>query len=119
MKTVLSIVLFGLFAQAHAETQLVMGKEQGVRAAFCESQADAEAVARADSEEGIPKAREILAERACGLGTAYVQPRRVTFSGKTERGATVRVFEVVVELGDTKHTVYMIADTEVVGLVET
>jgi hypothetical protein len=31
----------------------------------------------------------------------------------------VRVFEVVVELGDAKHTVYMIADTEVVGLVET
>ena len=123
MKTALSIALFASFgfaAHARADNHLVFGKEQGVRAAFCTQQSDAEAIARADSEEGIPKAREVMAARECGIGTAYVQPVRITYSGKTERGATVRVIEVEIEMIDnSKHKFYMVADVEIDGLIET
>ena len=120
MKAVTLLVLMGLCAHVQAGTELVIGKVQGVRAAFCTLQADAEATARADSEEGIPKAREVMVARECGLGTAVVHPIRVTYSARTERGSTVRVIEVEVEMSDdTRQTFYMIADVEIVGLVET
>ena len=121
MKTVVALVLMGLATQLHARTELVIGKVQGVRAPFCTTQADAEAIARADSEEGIPKAREVLATKDdCAPGTAVVYPKRVTYSGKTERGTTVRVIEVEVQMNDdTRETFYMIIDVEIAGLIET
>ena len=121
MKTVVALVLLGLATQLHAKTELVIGKVQGVRAPFCTTQADAEAIARADSEQGIEKAREVLAAKDdCAPGIAVVHPLRVTYSGKTERGSTVRVVEVEVRMNDdTRETVYLITDVDIVGLIET
>ena len=120
MKTLISLVLLGLSTQLHAaRPELVMGKDQGVRAPFCTQQADAEAIARADSEEGIVKARAVMESKECGIGQTVVHPLRVTFSGKTDRGTTVRVVEVEVEMNDdTKQTFFMIIDVDVIGLVE-
>jgi hypothetical protein len=121
MKSVVALVLMGLATHLHARTELVIGEVQGVRAPFCTTQSDAEAIARADSEQGIPKAREVFAALDdCATGTAVVYPRRVTYSGKTERGSTVRVVEVEVKMADdTRETFYIITDVDIVGLIET
>ena len=120
MKALLPLILIGLCAQSHARTELVLGKEQGVRAAFCMVQADAEAIAQADHDGGIPQARAAMAARDCAAGAAYVYAKRITYSAKTDRGSTVRVIEVEMELDDdSKQTLFMVVDVEIAGLVET
>ena len=112
------LVLAMLFLPVLAFAQIVMGTSQGVRAPFCLTAEAAVMVAKADSEGGPAAAMTVLkASGQCGFAEGVVTPKSVLFSAKTERGATVRVLEVVVDLGDGRHaTAFMLSDTEVVGL---
>lgn len=104
-----------------AQVTVEMGKLQHVHAPMCLTREDMEEVARADSTGGIPAALTLLkAKENCGLGEAMALVKSVTLSLPTERGKTVRVLEIQVDMADgSKVIIYMLSDVEVVGLTKT
>lgn len=105
-------------AQCSPVYAVTLGVATGAHAPFCLNQADMVEVAKADMAGGPADAKILLQTKPeCGIGEAFVTPKRVVFSGPTKRGATVRVLEVQVDLGDgSKLTLYMLTDVEIEGL---
>ncbi len=114
---VAALITSGIMFACNCEAQVVqVGKVNGITAPACTTEADMIAVAKADSEGGIPKALEAFkANPNCDVAKAMMNVKRVVFSAKTERGATVRVLEVEAE----GMKFYIMVDVEVVGFTST
>lgn len=114
------LLLLLLFQGGAASAELLLGKTQAVRAPICLTAADMIPLAKLDAENGAEgPVKAMLGLRAnpnCGIGEAMMKAIRVVFSVKAERGM-IRVVEVEVEMADdSKAILYILTDTEVIGL---
>lgn len=113
----LCLVLWPLLAQAQSAVGMKLGDTLLARAPVCLTEKAALAVAQADHERGVDAAmKQLVTGKQCGIAVIHMKLVRVVKQFTTERGADLKVIEVLVEMRDnTWKTAWVIADVPIQG----